>query len=78
MQRKEPFASDWLTRPLSFLALPVDLLGNEGVKGNKRTLRVKLIGQEVQMPKSFPVRFLPAVIILPVYIWDGSECSRMN
>ena len=42
-------------RPLSFLAQPLSLLSGDGARGSKRTVRVKLIGQETVVPKSFSV-----------------------
>ena len=42
---------------MSFMSLPVaGLLDNDGVgvKGSKRTVRVKVLGQELSVPKKLP------------------------
>ena len=45
---------------MSFVSLPVTGLldngGGVGVKGSKRTVHVKVLGQELNVPNSFPVR----------------------
>ena len=46
---------------MSFMSIPVAGLldsGGVGVKGSKRAVRVKVLGQELKVPRSFPARCL--------------------
>ena len=66
---------------MSFMSLPVaGLLDNDGVgvKGSKRTVRVKVLGQELSVPKSFPARCYSLSKCAPVPCVCGDCFERLS